>query len=193
MFKKIKNINEVKDFIAKGKNRSVYFHPSDRNLCLKIQHNINSTENYIDKKYYTHLINRKVSFAHIAEFVGGEVNTNKGDALIFVLMRDFDGEVSKTLEYYLAQNDKAINNIIIEQLNILKQYLIKERILFVDVSPENIVLRKINNNTCTLIIVDALSSRNVIPISHYFRYFAIKMIYRRWDRCMKSRYTMLDL
>lgn len=183
---------EVKDFIAKGKNRSVYIHPNNPNMCLKVQHTSNGKENAIDKKYYTHLINRKASFMHIAKF-HGKVNTNQGKALIFTLVRDFDGKISQTLEYYLKKNDDKLKKMIVEQLSVLKQYLIKERVLFVDVSPENIVLQKISDNIATLVIVDALSSRNLLPIAHYVRYFATKMIYRRWNRSMKSRYATLKL
>ncbi len=71
----------------------------------------------------------------------------------------------------------------------LKKYLLKYRVVFVDVSPENIVLQKISESEFRLVIVDALGSRNFIPFSHYVPYLARKMIYRRWNRSMKSRYS----
>jgi len=86
--------------IAKGKGRIVYSHPDNPNQCLKIVYHKTINENKIDIKYYRHLQNRGASFKHIA-CIRGEQNTNKGNALVFDLIKDYDGKISKTLQYYL--------------------------------------------------------------------------------------------
>ena len=86
--------------IAKGMRRTIYSHPDNPNQCLKIKHHKRIDENKIDIKYYQHLQNRGASFKHIARFQG-EQNTNKGNATVFDLIKDYDGKISKTLQYYL--------------------------------------------------------------------------------------------
>jgi hypothetical protein len=91
--------------IGKGGRRIVYRHPDNPNQCLKIVHHKMVHYKYIDEnkgdiKYYQHLQNRGASFKHIA-CIRGEQNTNKGNALVFDLIKDYDGEISKTLRYYL--------------------------------------------------------------------------------------------
>jgi hypothetical protein len=174
--------------IGKGKKRTIYSHPDNPDQCLKIEHHKNTNENNIDIKYHQHLQNRGASFKHVACFQG-EQNTNKGNAVVFELIKDYDGKISKTLQYYLTL--KKFDLLIAEHLLILKQYLLTERIIFVDVYPVNIVLCKINATDVTLIIIDALASRNLIPIAHYVNFFAVKMIKRRWHRTIEKSYKEL--
>ena len=87
---------------------------------------------------------------------------------------------------------RSINDqLIAEHLLLLKQYLLTERIVFKDLNPGNIVLCKINATEITLIIVDGLASRNLIPIAHYVNFFAVRMIKRRWHRTIENRYKEL--
>ncbi len=86
--------------IAKSIGRTVYSHPNHPDQCLKIVHHKTINENKIDLKYYRHLQNRGASFKHIAR-LQGEQNTNKGNAVVFDLIKDYDGKISKTLQYYL--------------------------------------------------------------------------------------------
>lgn len=173
--------------IGTGGYRMVYQHPDYPNQCLKIQKSPTITENKVDINYHRHLKNRHISFAHIAQF-HGEVKTNKGKAIIFTLIRDFDNKISKTMFYYLSQNDEQLDGHIAQKLLQLKQYLTKQRIVFVDINPGNIVLQKTNATEFKLIIIDALASRNLIPIAHYINFIAVKMINRRWRRSIKNDY-----
>lgn len=173
--------------IGAGGYRTVYAHPDYLNYCFKIQKNENIKENKIDINYHQHLKNRSVSFEHIAQFQG-EVNTNKGKAVIFTLVKDYDNKISKTLHYYLTQNNEELDKLIAKNLLKLKQYLLTEKIIFVDINPKNIALCKTDSTNIKLIIVDALASRNTIPIAHYINFIAVKMINRRWCRSIKNEY-----
>lgn len=173
--------------IGVGGYRTIYTHPDNANQCLKVQKHKNYTENNVDIKYYQHLKNRKISFEHIAQF-HGVTNTNQGKAVIFTLIKDYDNKISKTLQYYLTQDDEQLDKLIAQKLLALKQYLIKQRIVFVDINPNNIVLCKTSNTNTKLIIIDALASRNLIPIAHHISYIAIKMINRRWHRSINNEY-----
>jgi hypothetical protein len=177
--------------IAKSIGRIVYRHPDNPNQCLKIVHHKRIDENKIDIKYYQHLQNRGASFKHIA-CIRGEQNTNKGNAVIFELIKDYDGEISKTLQYYITPPPTyyyspplhliKFDQLIAKHLLLLKQYLLTERIVFKDLNPGNILLCRINATDIRLIIVDGLASRNLIPIAHYVNFFAVRMIKRRWHK-----------
>ena len=86
---------------------------------------------------------------------------------------------------------RKFNQLIAEHLLILKQYLLTERIVFKDLTLGNIVLCRINTTDATLIIVDGLASRKLIPIVHYVNSFAIRMIKRRWHRMIEKHYKEL--
>ncbi len=175
--------------IAKSIGITIYSHPDNPNQCLKIVHHKSIDENKIDIKYHQHLQNRGASFKHVARFQG-EQNTNKGNAVVFELIKDYDGKISKTLQYYLL-TPRKFDQLIAEHLLILKQYLLTERIVFKDLNPNNIVLCRINATDITLIIVDGLASRNLIPIAHYVNFFAVSMIKRRWRKTIENRYKEL--
>lgn len=182
---------EESQIIGTGGYRTVYAHPDYPNQCFKVQKNKKFKENNVDIKYHLHLKNRKASFQHIAQFQG-EVNTNKGKAVIFTLVKDYDNTVSRTLRYYLEQNNDELDKSIAQNLLQLRQYLLKERVVFVDVNPANIVLCKTNSTDIKLIIIDALGSRNLIPIAHYINFIAVKMINRRWCRSIKHEYRQFE-
>ena len=44
-----------------------------------------------------------INFKHLPKYFG-EVKTDKGAGFVVELIRDFDGEVSKTFEYYLKKD-----------------------------------------------------------------------------------------
>lgn len=140
-------------------------------------------ENKADLKYYRHLQNRGVSFKHIARFRGTQM-TNKGQGIVFDLVRDYDGNISKSLEYYLKL-EKFDKLSLAQHVLTIKQYLLDNRIVFRDITCDNIVLQKINKTQFTLIIVDGLGSKMLIPIENYVNFIAVKAIHRRFNRLIE--------
>ena len=57
----------------------------------------------------------------------GNIETNRGEGAVFELIRDHNGEVSKTLEHYFSANNKTDLNYqdLSQALPLLKQYLLK--------------------------------------------------------------------
>lgn len=190
MQKSIIKLDE-KLFIGSGTLRFVYIHPEDDSKCLKIQQHDKVKENKIDVKYHQHLIARNAPYEHIAKFYG-EVMTDKGKAVMFDVVRDYDHQISKTLYYYLSKNNKEICGLIENHLLALKKHLLDNRIIFVDVYTGNIVLCKTSKSESKLVIIDALGSRNTIPLSHYFNWIAQSMIKRRWARSINRGYSKLE-
>ena len=92
--------------VGKGLHRECYVHPEDPSLCIKIVVAGDSSESQREQKYYRLLQKRNTSWEILARFYG-VVDTNLGCGAVFDLIRNYDGECSKTLEHYLASSDKT--------------------------------------------------------------------------------------
>lgn len=95
--------------IGSGGCRVVYRHPDNANQCLKIKSRQGGgwwCSDSRDIKYYTHLQKRGASFQHVNRFFGEQM-TNMGNALIFEMITDYDGQVSNTLKYYLESENQC--------------------------------------------------------------------------------------
>lgn len=108
----------------------------------------------------------------------GEVNTNLGTGLVFELCRDSETTISKSIEYYF-RNNREESILILDNIELLKKYLIKNLILFTDLTPDNI-LYKVNENK--LMVIDGIGNYDFIKISNYFSSLAINKINRKFDR-----------
>ena len=96
------------DFVGKGNERACYIHPEDKNKAIKITYENNnrkeSKQTKLEVNYYKELEKRRMTnFKHLPKYFG-EVKTDKGAGFVVELIRDFDGEVSKTFEYYLKKD-----------------------------------------------------------------------------------------
>jgi hypothetical protein len=169
--------------IGKGLRRECHFHPEDENRCIKIVVAGDHKETLREQSYYNLLSNRNISWSMLAKFYGN-VETNRGEGAVFELIRDYQGDVSKTLEYYLSAQDEPDFNYqnLSKLLTLLKQYLMKWKIVTMAIKPQNIVYKKINKTEGTLIIIDNIGNSDFIPICNYVDNFAIRKIRRKWQR-----------
>ncbi len=102
---------------------------------------------------------------------------------VFELIRDYQGNVSKTLEYYLSAQDETDFNYqnLAKVLTLLKQYLMKWKIVTMSIRPQNIVYKKINKTERALIIIDNIGNSDFIPICNYVDKLAIRKIKKKWQ------------
>jgi len=92
--------------LAIGNNRRCYYHPDDRNLCVKVVHpDIGEKVNNREKKYYQLLQKRDISWDRLARYQGA-VATDQGEGLVFDVVRDYDGSIAKTVDHYLKLEDQ---------------------------------------------------------------------------------------
>jgi len=172
------------DFVAKGNERACYIHPQDINKAVKVTYEGNnrkkSKQTKLEVSYYKELEKRKMTnFKHLPKYFG-EIKTNKGEGFIVELIRDFDGEVSKTFEYYLKKDGLEKYQ---KELEIYKQYFLKNCIIFnYGMMPKNILLRKNNQTDFDLVLIDGLGDVSSFTILNKIPYFARQRINRRWDK-----------
>jgi hypothetical protein len=121
----------------------------------------------------------------------GNIETNRGKGAVFELIRDYNGTVSKTLEQYLSViNEKNLNyRELSRALPLLKQYLLKWKIVTMSLKPQNIVYKKINESKGVLVVIDNIGNSDFIPICNYVDRMAIRKIRRKWQRFENSLAT----
>ncbi|PJC85204.1 hypothetical protein CSW98_15295 [Vibrio sp. HA2012] len=145
---------EDKFHLASGGARDVYFHPENERLCIKIQR-VNGTQNLNEEFFYK---KQREGINILPKYIGN-IKTNLGVGLVVELIRDFDGEVSKPLSYYIN------NNII--TLDAAKSYIqeianevIDKKILLHDGGLQNILLKKTGKDLFQPMLVDGFGAKN---------------------------------
>jgi hypothetical protein len=170
-------------FVGKGLHRECYRHPENKNLCIKVVVSGNADESQREKRYCRHLEKRGISWDMIPKFYG-DIETNLGLGSVFDLVLDHDGEVSKTLEYYLSSNKKTEEHYdgLSNSLFLLKDYLLQQQIITMTLKPKNISCKKMKSGSFRLFVIDNIGNSDFIQICSYSKYFAKKKMLRKWKR-----------
>ena len=176
------------DFVGKGNERACYIHPEDKNKAIKITYENNnrkeSKQTKLEVNYYKELEKRRMTnFKHLPKYFG-EVKTDNGAGFVVELIRDFDGEVSKTFEYYLKKDGVLKYK---KELEEYKQYFLDNCIIFnYGMMPKNILLRKNSETDFDLVLIDGLGDVTYFTFLNKIKYLAIRRINRRWDKFVKK-------
>jgi PhoP regulatory network protein YrbL len=168
---------------GKGLHRECFVHPDDDQLCIKVVTYGNQQETKREQNYYKQLQKRNIAWNLLPKF-HGNIETSMGPGAVFDLIRDHDGEISKTLEHYLKDAHFTQNHRtqIEAALTELKQYLLKYSVMSMAMKPKNILYQLSESGKGKLFIIDNIGNSDFIPICNYVPYFANKKIVRRWDR-----------
>jgi len=179
----------AKQFVAEGTDRKCYRHPSEASLCIKVLHpERRSGRFWREIKYYSSLRHRDADFLHLTNF-HGLIDTNLGKGAIFDLVLDDDARVSKSLNYYLAQNDRGFNAWIVDEIESLKQNLYQQWIVFHDLNPANILVKRLGFDEFRMVVIDGIGHNHFIPLASYSRMLARKKISRVWNRRYQQWYA----
>lgn len=178
------------NFIGEGAFRACYSHPDDVSLCIKVfkrditKNSRDFRELSRELKYYKRLGERKICWDLLPRY-HGIVSTNIGDGYVFDLVRDSDGGVSKTLEYYLRKDNLlGVEDALLK----LGVYLLNNAVVTRVMQPRNIVLQKKIDGSYNAFVIDDVMNNELIPISSYIEFFARSKSERRFERFKKSLY-----
>ena len=185
-------ILKEEDFIGKGNERACYIHPDDNNKAIKVSYKQEigrSKQSDTEIKYYKKLLKRKkLSWKHLPRFYG-EVQTNKGKGFIVELIRDYDGEVSKSFKYYIEKDGLQKYK---KELENYKNYLLENYIIFnYGMMQGNILLRKNSETDFDLVLIDGLGDVAHFTLLNDIPYFARRRITRRWNK-FANKYLQED-
>ncbi len=176
-------------FVAEGTDRKCFQHPTKPQCCIKVLHpERRSGRFWREVRYYLRLQRRGVHFKHLAQF-HGLVNTRLGKGAIFDMVQDDDGRVSKSLDYYLAQNDKRFNTWAVNEIESLKQDFYDQWIVFQDLNPSNILVKRLSFDEFRLIVIDGIGHNHFLPFASYSSTLARKKLTRVWNRRYQQWYA----
>jgi len=176
-------ILESSQLIGRGLRRECYFHPEDESKCIKVVVVGDHKETVREQSYYRLLESRNISWNMLARFYGS-IETNRGKGAVFELIRDYTGEVSKTLGHYFSVNTGSHLNYqtLTRSLPLLKEYLLQWKIVTMSIKPQNIVYKRISAHEADLVVIDNVGNSDFIPICDYVDFMAVRKIKRKWQR-----------
>jgi hypothetical protein len=173
--------------IGTGRERACYIHPEDPRLAIKMPMGEVSVQTQHDLKFYRKLKKRGIrGIPHLPDF-HGLCETNLGRGIVVDLIRNYDGEISRPLNWYLAQG------VPIEEfeqyLEELKQSFLHNLIIFNhDMTIGNLLFQKPSSRTARLVAIDGLGDAVAIDWFDYFPFLVRRKINRRWKRFMEQIY-----
>lgn len=173
----------LKNKIGSGRHRQCYNHPQDDNKCIKVLYNPDDG-GIKEVKRETSYYRRKASqirACHAIPDYYGKVKTEMGDGHIFELVRDYDGQVSKSLGYYI-QRREFTDDELQQKLKELRRSLINSGISTMTLKEYNILYRKTAPDEGHLVVIDNIGEAEFLPISSLFRFLHRKKIDRIFQR-----------
>ncbi|HMP81476.1 MAG TPA: YrbL family protein [Verrucomicrobiota bacterium] len=171
--------------VGRGKRRECYAHPADDKLCIKVIVNGDGRESRREAKYYQHLKRRNISWQLLARY-HGSVKTNLGEGDVFDLVRDSDGKVARTFHHYLTSPEELNRHQagLVEALAQLRDYLLRERVITVELKERNMVYRRNHDGCGEMVLVDNLGTSDFLPVCYYVGSLAERRVRRTWQRFM---------
>lgn len=171
--------------IGVGKERACFLHPWDPTKAVKVQKGEIKKQTQRELKFYRTLQRRKMdNFKHIPRFYG-KVQTNLGEGFVVDLITDFDGNTSRSLNWFFEQGYPLSEfDVYLEDL---KQYMLQNLIVFNNRrSPFNLLFKRVSDCEARIVVIDGLGDHAAIKCFDEFSYFARRKINRRWTRFLTS-------
>ncbi len=178
--------------IGMGKERICFVHPEDPRLAIKIARNKVSEQSKREIKFYLKLQKHDdVEDRHIPKF-HGLCETNKGQGIVVDLIRNYDGEISRPLNWYLA------HGFPIEEfephLDELKQSFLKNLIIFNhDMTIGNLLVQRTSSSKFCMVAIDGLGDVVAFDWLDRFPFLVKRKINRRWARFIVRVYRSREV
>ena len=176
-------------FVAEGTERQCYRHPDIPDRCIKVLHaECRSGRFWREIAYFRSLQQRAVDFSRLTRF-HGVIETSLGDGAVFDLVRDDDGQTSRSLARCLEANDPEFNFWATGEIERLKQELHDQWIVFHDLNPANLLVRRLGFDSFRLVAIAGIGHDQPLPLASYSQRFARRQIRRAWNRCYHRWYA----
>ena len=178
--------------IGRGKERACYIHPEDPRKAIKIPFGKVCDQTLRDIKFYQRLKQRGVHAVKHVPGYHGACDTNLGRGIVVDLSRNYDGEISRPLNWYLAQG------VPIEEfddfLEDLKQSFLDNLIIFNhDMTIGNLLVQKSSLANARLVAIDGLGDVVAIDWFNKIPFLVRRKIERRWKRFMLRVYRTQEV
>jgi len=187
----MENIIHIKEelFMGSGTQRKCYMHPSNPDLCIKF---LLDPKNKSDMRQMTREIkylkklnsyNRGQGLEFLTRYCG-DVKSDLGKGYVFEIVKDYDGNISKSLVHYLRNENLLMDNYdkIVSALKTLKKRIYDEGVVLKNIFPCNLLLQKTSDGKERFVIIDDIGTPTVIPLEYYFKPLARNKLNRYWKR-----------
>jgi len=177
----------ITDPIGKGKERECFVHPDDPQKAIKISIGSVIEQSRREIKFYQKLKRRDgANDPHIPRFYG-LCETNLGQGIVVDLIRDQDGEISRPLNWYLAEGYPIED--FESYLDELKKSFLQNLIIFNhDMTVGNLLFQKVSATSARLVAIDGLGDVVAIDWLDIFPWLVRRKILRRWARFIAQVY-----
>jgi hypothetical protein len=178
--------------IGTGKERACYIHPEDPRKAVKIPKGKIDEQTRRDIRFYRKLEKRALGeYLYIPRYYG-VCETNLGKGIVVDLIRNYDGEISRPLNWYLAQN------VPIEDfdayLEELKQFFLQTLVIFNhDMHVGNLLFQRTSTRSARLVAIDGLGDVVAIDWLNRFPFLVRRKITRRWSRFIARVYVSSEV
>ncbi len=173
--------------IGRGKERACYVHPDDPRKAIKVPFGKVDQQTRREIRFYRKLARRNSGEnRHIPQFYG-TCETNLGKGIVVDLVRNYDGEISRPINWYLAQG------VPLEEFDVyleeLKQAFLKHLVIFNhDLTIGNLLFQRTSTRSARLVAIDGLGDVVTFDFLNLFPFLVRRKIRRRWMRFMRRMY-----
>jgi len=180
------------DPIGKGKERVCFVHPDDPQKAIKISIGSISVQSRREIKFYQKLKQRDDAHdPHIPRFYG-LCETSLGQGIVVDLIRDQQGEISRPLNWYLAEGYPIED--FEPYLDELKNSFLQNLIIFNhDMTIGNLLFQKVSATSARLVAIDGLGDVVAVDWLDVFPPLLRRKILRRWSRFIDRVYRTSEV
>ncbi len=167
--------------LGTGKERICYRHPLEPGRVIKLQRGDVNKQSRREINFYRWMRRRGMTnFNHIPRYYG-KIDTNLGRGMMFDLVSDFDGRVSRSLWDYFQQGVPLSE--FYPYLEELKQYMLDNLVVFsVDMGRFNVLFQRVSESSARLVVIDGLGNHTAMNWLDIVPSLARRKINRRWQR-----------
>lgn len=182
--------------IGEGMERICYLHPDDQDKVVKIAKKAThgNKQNHYEYKTYTYL-SKHHGYLDCISHCFGFSETDLGPGLVCQCIRDYTGEISKTLFDSLNMPTEGSYQEMRKVVEIFCEHLINENIQLFDLNPKNIVLKFEQSGQYKAVSIDLkgrYANKEFIPFSTFIPFLSRKKLTRRSERLLNRMDNIID-
>ena len=130
--------------IGRGTLRACYLHPHNDELIIKValpDREGGNDANHKEFKSYQKIRQRHQELHHLSH-CHGFVETDRGDGLMCDCIRDYNGDIAKTIWDIVVYQESCDVDYLVEVARTMCNYLMANDLFLFDINLKNVVLKK---------------------------------------------------
>ena len=166
---------DEKKLIGSGRHHDCYEHPDDPALCIKVIHTDDQKKMLRrEVSYHQNLLRRNINWSALARY-HGSIITDRGIGSVFEVVRDSDGQISRSLHQLLQEQDNELDiDQVAQQINLMISSFYQQGIVISDLNLRNILVNFQSPENWQLMLVDGIGHNDFFPLCNVSMHFARK-------------------